>query len=82
MSTVAPERGKMKPQNKRILAYLEEHGEITPLEARTKLGCDRLSARIFELKAEGYPITSRTVAVKNRYDETCHIRAYRLEHEQ
>lgn len=39
----------------------------------------RLASRISDLKKMGYPITSKVEAVKNRYDENCYIKRYRLE---
>jgi hypothetical protein len=44
-------------QNKQILHYLKTGKSITPLEALYQFGCLRLSARIFELKEKGWPIT-------------------------
>jgi len=44
-------------QNKQILHYLKTGKPITPLEALYQFGCLRLSARIFELKENGWPIT-------------------------
>lgn len=46
-------------QNKMILAHLKNHrGGITPLDALSNYGCMRLSARISDLRHEGYAITS------------------------
>lgn len=39
-----------------LLQYLKEHGSITGAEAFEKLGIYRLSARIADLRAEGYVI--------------------------
>lgn len=44
-------------QNKQILNYLKTGKSITPLEALYEFGCFRLSARIFDLKKDGWPIT-------------------------
>ena len=43
-------------QKQHILAHLERHGTITPLEALNLFGCFRLAARIAELRAEGHDI--------------------------
>lgn len=43
-------------KKKEILNYLRAHGCITPMEAVTKIKCYRLSARIKELRDEGYNI--------------------------
>jgi hypothetical protein len=66
-------------QNERILDYIEEFGSITQLEALTDLGVMRLASRISDLRKEGFPIVSETVAVKNRFGENCYIKRYRLE---
>lgn len=42
--------------NERILEYLQKGNSITPIEALDKFGCFRLSARIWELKKDGYDI--------------------------
>ena len=39
-----------------ILAYLQDRGRITPIEALEKFHCFRLAARIEELRHLGYPI--------------------------
>lgn len=45
-------------QAERVLAYMREHPEgITAMEALNELGCFRLAARIFDLRAEGHQIT-------------------------
>jgi hypothetical protein len=45
-------------QAERVLAYMREHPEgITAMEALGELGCFRLAARIYDLRAEGHQIT-------------------------
>ena len=51
----------MKTQTLLILAHLQTHDGITSLEALDLYGCFRLAARIADLKALGYTITSETV---------------------
>ena len=63
-------------QTDRVLAYIREFGSITQIEALRDLGVMRLASRVSDLKKQGYPITSKVVAVKNRYGETCHIKRY------
>ena len=65
-------------QSERILAYIEEFGSITQLEALKDLGCMRLASRISDLKKQGIPIQSEVEAVKNRYGENCYIKRYSL----
>lgn len=57
---------------------METHGSITQYEALNELGCMRLASRISDLKKDGYVIESKTVGVKNRYDETCYVKQYSL----
>ena len=68
-------------QNELILEYLDQFGSITPLEAMRDLGVMRLSARIADLKADGYSIVTDMVAVPNRYGRKSHVARYRLEGE-
>ena len=47
-----------------ILAYLRKHGTITPDEARIHCRkCERLAARISELRADGHNIITETTDV-------------------
>lgn len=63
-------------QTDRVLSYIREFGSITQLEALRDLGVFRLASRISDLKRQGYSITGKMEAVKNRYGETCHIKRY------
>lgn len=65
-------------QTERVLEYIKEFGSITQLSALQDLGVFRLASRICDLKRQGYPIISKTEAVKNRYGEKCHIKRYSL----
>lgn len=56
-------------QNKRILAYLNEHGSITQEEA-DGLRVKRLSARIFDLRTHGHEIITDTICGRNEYGPT------------
>ena len=66
-------------QNERIIAYINEFGSITQLEALQDLGIMRLASRISDLRRLGYPIVSKTEKVKNRFQEPCYIKRYSLE---
>ena len=66
-------------QNQRILDYIDEFGSITQLDAMKDLGVMRLASRISDLKRLGYPITSTTDTVENRYGEKCRVKRYSLE---
>ena len=65
-------------QAQRVLDYMDTFGSITQLEALKDLSVMRLASRISDLKKQGYPITSDVVAVKNRFDEDCYIKRYKL----
>ena len=65
-------------QNQRVIAYLEQFGSITQLEAFRDLGIMRLASRISDLKKKGYVIESTTEEVQNRWEEKCHVKRYRL----
>lgn len=62
-------------QNQRIITYLNEHGEITQKDA-FKLGCFRLSARIHDLRAQGYDIKSSMRTVRNKDGSHSNIGVY------
>ena len=65
-------------QNERVLAYIQEFGEITQLDALKDLGCMRLASRVSDLRRQGHNIVGDTVAVKNRFEATCYIKRYRM----
>lgn len=65
-------------QNMKILHHLEDIGKITVLEAIQQYGITRLSGRIWDLRAQGYPIVKTMVVVKNRYGEDCRVAQYTL----
>lgn len=44
-------------QRTQILAHLQNHGSITPLEALNLYGCFRLASRMAELKKLEIPFT-------------------------
>jgi len=60
----------MKPQTptqqQMILAHLHHFGSIEPLTALREYGCYRLGAVIFNLRREGYDITTDRVESTSR----------------
>ncbi|MDE2020965.1 MAG: hypothetical protein KGJ13_11565 [Patescibacteria group bacterium] len=48
-------------QSDAILEALKRGDTITPLDALQKYRCLRLSGRIYDLKAKGYPIEMRLI---------------------
>ena len=70
----------IRTQRMKILKHLRTHKTgITQAQAYEKYGILRLSGRIFELRDEGYNISTTIIAVKNRDGDTCHVAQYRLE---
>ena len=65
-------------QCEQILAYIQEHGSITPMEALNYCGCMRLSARIHDLRNMGHDIVMDLVAVKSRSGVKTKVSRYRL----
>lgn len=65
-----------------IKEYLLRKGSITSWEAIKRFGCTRLSAKIYELRKEGYAIKSEPVTKKNRYGYTVTFSKYILAKKQ
>ena len=65
-------------QKMRTLQYLLDFGSISNFEAFEDLGITRVSARICELRKDGYPIISIPETRKNRYGETTRYTRYRM----
>jgi len=65
-------------QEERVLEYMQRYKGITSLEAFQDLGVTRLSAKIFNLKKQGYEIVSENKQGKNRYGETIYFKKYML----
>lgn len=65
----------MKSQESQILKALKKGRRITPLDALMEWGCMRLSARIYDLREQGYMVMTEIVATaKNK-----HVARYYLE---
>lgn len=57
----------MNPSQKiQVLRYLAKGKTLTPLEALEKFGTLRLSGRIHELQAEGWPIRCDMVRIGDK----------------
>lgn len=69
---------KKNTQLNRILAHLQEHETITPLEALSEYGCYRLGARIADLRNQGYDIETKITSGKNRFGDSVNFATYRL----
>lgn len=62
----------------RLLKYLKTFKNITSLEAINMFGETRLSARIYDLKKQGYRFKTETVRVMSR-DGWTYVARYTLE---
>ena len=69
-------------QCRRILAYMEDFGSITQIQAMNDLGCMRLASRISDLKRMGIPVRKRRVSSKNRYGEKVSFAEYYIPQEE
>lgn len=70
---------KTDAQNAQILRFLKRNGSITPIDAFGLCGTMRLSARVFDLKEEGYDIWTERVSVTDESGkEVGHFGRYHL----
>lgn len=51
-------------QNEAVLAYIREHGSISPADAYEDLGIIRLAARVLDLREQGLDIETMMVPHK------------------
>ena len=65
-------------QEQKVLRHLQELGSITSWEAIMEYGITRLSAKIFNLRKQGYEIEKEYVTTKNRFGEYCTFAKYML----
>ena len=65
-------------QRKRVLDYMREHGSITSKDAFEKLAVTRLSAVVFDLRAEGHEIKSKNESGRNVFGERTNYCRYVL----
>ena len=66
-------------QEQRILKHLKDYKHITSWEAIMEYGVTRISARIFNLKKQGYKIKTERISTKNRYGDSVSFAKYILE---
>ncbi len=67
----------MKCQNSEILDYLNLGNTLTPVEAKILFGCQRLAARIYDLRKIGVEIIDWMVKVWTRRG-WAHVKCYSL----
>lgn len=65
-------------QEEKVLRHLKQFGSITSWEAIMEYGITRLSAKIFNLRKQGYEIESERITTKNRFGEPCTFAKYML----
>ena len=69
-------------QCQKIIAYMEQHGSITPNDADREFSCKRLASRITDLKKKGYVISMQLEKGKDKHGKPCRYARYRLEMKQ
>ena len=57
-------------QNQMIKEHLEKYGSITAKEAADEYGCQRLAARISDLREDGLEIASVSESRRNRFGKS------------
>ena len=65
-------------QTQEILDYILNKGSITTKQATEEIGCYRLSARIYEIRALGIDVQKEMIRVLNRKGETCRVARYTI----
>ena len=65
-------------QTQEILDYIRDNGSITTKQATEEIGCYRLPARIYEIRAFGIEVQKEMVEVLNRKGETCRVARYSI----
>lgn len=68
-------------QCEKIVFYIQMFGSISSFEAFRDLGITRLSARIYELRNEGYQFDEEFETSKNRFGESVSYKRYRFQKE-
>lgn len=66
-------------QRERILAYIDEFGSITPMEAFADLGITKLATRVSELDALGVKLHKEWEVGRNRYGKPVRYMRYSME---
>jgi hypothetical protein len=65
-------------QCQQILGYLSRGGKLTPLEALRLFGCNRLAARVNDLRREGFSIRTNIIPVDTSSGEMAHVAEYSM----
>lgn len=70
---------KAPSQESRILEHLKSGKTLTRLNAWDEIGVIETPARISELRAKGYRISTRMIPVHNRYGDVVRVAEWRLQ---
>ena len=70
--------GNKTSQSKVVLQHLQSGEELSQIEATAKYGILRLGAIIFNLRKDGYKITTKIEHIPNRYGNTSNYAVYKL----
>ena len=65
-------------QNQQILDYLSSGKKLTSLDALNLFGCNRLAARINDLKQNGFNIESEMIDVECNHGHTARVACYSM----
>ena len=65
-------------QKKAVLELFKAGEEVDALSCFKATGCMRLSAKVFNMKADGYVFDERTVTFKTRFKTSGHLKKYKL----
>ena len=71
-------KAKKLTQKDKILRHLNEVGSINPLQALREYSIMRLATRVWELKDEGYNISTTMKSSTNRFGEKVRYAEYEL----
>lgn len=63
-------------QEIQIIDFIKSHGSITQKQAVDFLGCYRLSARVWNIRAMGIDVQKEMVIVPNRHGGTARVARY------
>ena len=69
-----------KNQHEAVLWHHNEYSTITSWEAIKEYGATRLSAIIYNLRDDGYIITTNMKTTKNRFGRNVNYSEYKWEH--
>lgn len=72
----------IQAQNRKVLEHMKTRGAITQNDAKDLYGCNRLAARIYDLRKEGHEINAETRCGLNRFGQKTRYAAYTLSPER